>query len=533
MKHKLLLYGLAVAAAGVAVWACQRERSGTGADDVEPTLTAAQARDFFEQQYAETAAYRTKASSERPTGLMPGDFTPLWDKATRGVADRFLEGVDWPIDPHFIFTAAYPEIDRQGDTVRRIVDIAQKLVVNRWHDHPRWEGLYAYIATLIPTPEYYARHKDYGRTFVNLGAKNGFSGLVIYHSIDGRFVNADKYRDGTRVAQAYDPAGFLSLSEALERLAPDLQIWGGTPAMYAQDMEIEALPVVVSACKTCKMQGCHCKEKKPECDCPDDDDNDDDKGKEEPPVTPVDPPGGGDGGGSGSDDNKGRFKVVPIEEQDCSESGIRNASGAQMMYNAFNNAGLQDFINAHINDNVEWGVALNYNSQTGTYEFGQDAKGETGNVKIITTQGPYVNSIALFHTHPASGQPHSITDVIGLISVNQSTKGRTTTSLIAILQGTEMEPIIYAIQIQDPATANSFVYNLNDDTKKQMQQDLQSMFNNIYQVDQSLDESYAYALSYLLDQYHTGVRILKYENGGFKQKETTLQNNTFIRTTCK
>ncbi|MDE6499720.1 MAG: hypothetical protein K2K83_03335 [Rikenella sp.] len=299
MRHKLLLYGLSAAAVGIVIWACRRDRFGGDAPgSVEPTLTVSEARDFFEYQYSETLPYRTKLSADRPTGLMPGDFTPLWDKAHRAVADRYLEGIDLPIDPHFIFTGTFPEVNRRGDTLFRTVDVVQKLIVNRWHDHSQWNGLYTYIATLVPTPEYYARHRDYGRKFINLGDKNGFSGLVIYHSLDGRFVNADKYSDGVRVAQVYDPVERPSLSEALERLAPDLQISGGTPAMYAQDKEIEIPPVIVTVCRTCKMQGCICKKTQPECKCLGDDDGG--KGKEEPPVTP---PGGGGGGGNNGDDD--------------------------------------------------------------------------------------------------------------------------------------------------------------------------------------------------------------------------------------
>lgn len=526
MRHKLLLYGLSAAAVGIVIWACRRDRFGGDAPgSVEPTLTVSEARDFFEYQYSETLPYRTKLSADRPTGLMPGDFTPLWDKAHRAVADRYLEGVDLPIDPRFLFTGTFWEPNRRGDTIRRTVDIVQKLVVNRWHDHSQWNGLYAYIATLIPTPEYYARHKNYNQTFINLGAKNGFSGLVIYHSLNGRFVNADKYSDGVRVAQVYDPVERPSLSEALERLAPDLQISGGTPVMYALDKEIDVPGVTVQACQRCKMQECYCQSSGAGCYCS----TIGNEGNLEKPTTPpVDPPGGGGGGGGGNNDT-GTFKVDPIQEIDCSESGIQNASGVQMMYNAFNSVGLQDFINAHINDNVEWGVALNYNSQTGTYELGKESSGTAHNIQITTTYG----STALFHIHPMSGQPHSITDVIGLVNANMNTKQRTTTSIVAIRQDDGTPPIIYAIQIETTATAHSFIYNLDDDMKTQMSKDLQKTFDYIYPVDRTMDESYAYALSYILDKYHTGVRILKYENGSFKQKEATIQDNTIIRSTCK
>lgn len=61
-------------------------------------------------------------------------------------------------------------------------------------------------------------------------------------------------------------------------------------------------------------------------------------------------------------------------------------------------------------------------------------------------------SVALFHTHPAVGQPHSITDVVGLIK----TKSKTTSSFVAIQQDPGVPPIIYALQIEDKDAANDF-----------------------------------------------------------------------------
>lgn len=279
---------------GVVFWACQRDRFGyDGPNTVKPTLTIAEARVFFESQMEQVVFASTKLPDDKPTALMPGDFTPLWDRATGAVADRWTEGIDLPIDPHFIFTAEFRKIDGKGDTVFKTVDIVQKLVVNRWHDHPLWNGMYVYIASVIPTPEYYARHKDFGRRFVNLGKKDGFSGLVVYHTLEGYFVNADKYRNGKRVGQVYDPAGGLSLEKALTLLEPEVTVYGGTPAMYS--LNVETPEVLVQACRRCKMQDCHCQDSGGGCYCQTIGHEWDDH--VDPPTPPVTPPGGGTGGG--------------------------------------------------------------------------------------------------------------------------------------------------------------------------------------------------------------------------------------------
>lgn len=528
MKHKLLLYGLSAVVAGVLVWACRHERFGAdGPDAVEPTLTVGEAQDFFEWQYAQSLPTMTRASGDRPVGMLPGDFTPLWNKARIG-ANREMDGADVPIDPHFIFTAVFRRVNEKGDTVRRTVDITQKLVVNRWHDHQQWTGMYAYVATLIPTPDYYSHHRNYGQKFVNLGAKADFSGVVIYHTLGGRFVNIDQYRDGVRIDQAYDPEGNLSLAEALAGMLPEVQIQGGTPAMYKLTLESE--DVIVQACRQCGMRDCYCRESGAGCYC--EMIGNEGGGKEEPPV----PPGGGSGGsGGGGGGNVGPIvrNIPPIQRIDCALSAGENVASVQAIYRAFNNAGLQSFINAHINDNIEWGVALNYNSQTGTYGLDVGRSGTPTSVSILITYGQNVNSVATFHTHPATGMPQSITDLKSLLTSNQWTDGNTHTSIVAVQQNPGIPPIIYALQIEDQAAANTFVGIFNDQLKNQMEQEVQDLFIEIYKADQSLDESYAYALSYLLSKYNTGVRILKYESGDFKQKETTIDGNTIIRVTCQ
>ncbi|WP_297829330.1 hypothetical protein [uncultured Rikenella sp.] len=528
MKHKLLLYGMSVMVAGVLVWACRHERFGADDPDaVKPTLTVGEAQDFFEWQYAQSLPTMTRASGDRPVGMLPGDFTPLWNKARIG-ANREMDGADVPIDPHFIFTAVFHRKTETGDTLRQMVDITQKLVVNRWHDHQQWKGMYAYIATLIPTPDYYSHHRNYGQKFVNVGTKADFSGIVIYHTLGGRFVNIDQYRDGVRIDQAYDPEGNLSLAEALFRMLPEAQIYGGTPAMYKLTLESEE--VIVQACRQCGMRECYCRESGAGCYCKTI--GNEGGGKEEPPVPPGGG-GGGNGGGGGGNISPIVRDIPPIQRIDCALSAGENAASVQAMYRVFNNAGLQSFINAHINDNVEWGVALDYDSQTRTYTLGTVRSGSPTSVGIPITYGSYVNSVATFHTHPATGMPHSMTDVRSLMKENQWTNGKTHISIVAVQQEVGVPPIIYALYIEDQAAANTFIGTLNDQFKNQMELEVQDLFTEIYKADQSMDESYAYALSYLLSKYNTGVRILKYENGDFKQQETTIHGNTIIRVTCQ
>ena len=109
----------------------------------------------------------------------------------------------------------------------------------------------------MPTPDYYDRHKNFGRTFVNLGDKDGFSGFVIYHDLNGFFVNADRYDDGEMTAQAYDEGNDAADRYAAAQLLGDTELYGNGPSLYS--LHIEAPEVTATACQTCKMQNCQCK----------------------------------------------------------------------------------------------------------------------------------------------------------------------------------------------------------------------------------------------------------------------------------
>ncbi len=521
---------------GAVVWACQRDRFGhSDPNAVEPTLTVNEARDFFEYQFSEMALRMTKATGDRPVGMMPGDFTPLWDKARIG-ANREMDGADVPIDPKFIFVAVFDRVTPSGDTLRQTVDVTQKLVVKKWRNTDEYEA-FCYIASIVPTPEYHARHKNVAKEFRYAGSKGDFSGFVIYRTLTGRLVGVDNYENGRRTRHDYFPQVTDRNEDSVNMVARiatgNISLQGGTPAAYSMSMEDDDLycglfadPITCSAeaktCPVCGFKYCIC-------------------GKDNwpdhltPPTPPTPPPfnpdyndGGNTGGGGGSGTTT--ITVRPVQEKDCGGQAGENAANAQAIFGAFKEAGLQDFINAHINDNKEWGIALNYNNQTHQYTPGDARSGETGHVSIPTTYGETVNTTALFHTHPAVGQPHSIGDVVGLIKTNQDTKGLTTSSFVAIQQDQGVPPIIYALQIEDKGAADAFASTCNQD---QFGLELQELNGKIYQESHNLDESYAYSMSYMLSKYNAGVRIMKYENGGFKQKEATVSGNTITRSTCK
>ena len=240
MRRKLLTYTLLAAIAGVVLWACQRDRFGHGDPNaVEPTLTVNEAQSIFESQMTKAMPALTKLPSDKPTGLMPGDFTPLWNKARIG-ANPELDGADVPIDPTFIFTATFNRVTPQGDTVQRVVDITQKLVVKKWRDSTENDA-FSYIASIVPTPEYYAKHKNVGKEFQYAGSKGEFTGFVIYQTLDGVPVAIDNYRQGKFTRHDYFPhiteQNIDSVTQVMSQAMETTAFMGGRMIDFDDDLE--------------------------------------------------------------------------------------------------------------------------------------------------------------------------------------------------------------------------------------------------------------------------------------------------------
>lgn len=205
----------------------------------------------------------TKLPSDKPTGLMPGDFTPMWDKARIG-ANPEMDGADVPIDPKFIFVAVFNKITPEGDALRQTVDVTQKLIVKKWRGTEEYEA-FCYVASIVPTPEYYAKHKNTAKEFRYAGGKGSFSGFVIYRTLTGLLVGVDNYRNGQRTRHDYFPQVTDQNEDSVNMVArmatSNISLQGGTPAAYSMSMEDDDIcsPIVtdIVTCKPTTPSG-HC-----------------------------------------------------------------------------------------------------------------------------------------------------------------------------------------------------------------------------------------------------------------------------------
>lgn len=511
----LCIFGVLGAAS--VFWACRKELREEAAAP-EDLLTVEQARAFFENSVAPTKAGGYLSSAGGPGGdLNPGDFAPHWDKAHRAALDYQVDGVDVEIDADYTYSAVFVETTPGGDTVRRRVDIAQKLVVNRWRNHPRWLGLYAYIATIVPTPDYYDRHKNFGRTFVNLGDKDGFSGFVIYHDLNGNFVNADRYDDGEMTAQAYDEGSDAADRYAAAQLLGDTELYGNGPSLYS--LHIEAPEVTATACQTCKMQNCQCKMNGAlPCEClGSETEQQKDTTKKE--TTPQ-----GGGGGPTTDKDDGKKQPPILESDDCIGGYLQNINSARTVLNMAPNAfgwdenynQWKNFLQDSDGENVEYGLSMYRVIQSSGYKFGltETAIGTANNVNIpmLRTEGNGTHTVATIHTH-TNGLPPSGRDVYELVNSHLS---RPQLNDVYVITGSGSSRQVYVLHVEDrdamalgrhaiAADANTNEFAPGSATRHYYDEAMERFEESNY----SAEDKAAYALAYTLEKCNLGIKLLR------------------------
>lgn len=202
MKNKCIVFSLVGIMIPIIFLACkddlffpQEQSEGVP----NSSLTIRKARQIFEQFVSSDSLVLKKSLVEKP-GLFPGDFTPIWDKASES-ADSLIECVDVPICAQFLYRGTFvsKEPSKKGETERYATDIFQKLLVV-YDKRSRLTG--CFIINLIPTKQYYNKHKnDIALRFAN--CENDFCGIVLYSYLkDNSTVRINVLRDGKAVKAA-------------------------------------------------------------------------------------------------------------------------------------------------------------------------------------------------------------------------------------------------------------------------------------------------------------------------------------------
>lgn len=172
---------LGLAALAALSWSCTKEPAFESGAGPQAEGAIAQARSFYES----TAAPLTKSVGEQqiPIKPLPGEITPLWDRATATVlSDGTTAWVDVPIQGTITYTAVRGGHHRHNDGGEcghdhTPVEAVQKLTVYMAADGTKQ----SLIATIVPEAGCTAELNG----FSSAEGLAGFSGFVSWHDLTG------------------------------------------------------------------------------------------------------------------------------------------------------------------------------------------------------------------------------------------------------------------------------------------------------------------------------------------------------------
>lgn len=185
---------LGLAALAALSWSCTKEPSYDGDTGQQAEGAIAQARSYYES----TAPSLTKTVADQTVAIkpLPGDMTPLWDKASATVlSDGTTAWVDVPIEGTITYTAVrgghhHHEVREDCGHNHDAVQAVQKLTVHTAADGTKQ----SLIATIVPEPDCTAELNG----FSSVNGLAGFSGFVSWHDLTGKLVRVASYENGTK-----------------------------------------------------------------------------------------------------------------------------------------------------------------------------------------------------------------------------------------------------------------------------------------------------------------------------------------------
>ena len=162
------------------------------------SLSVEEARRYFESEYRTLSVTKTVNGEARVPWLMPGDITPMWEKAVESGKGN-TASVDVEVIPTYRYRAVRSEF-RNGKAEAYTVGVCQKLVVVKKYDEKCGEyRMGQYILTLIPDRGYDRSHRgNVAGMFINTGDKGSYSGLAVYFC-GGIPMRLDRYEDGEKM----------------------------------------------------------------------------------------------------------------------------------------------------------------------------------------------------------------------------------------------------------------------------------------------------------------------------------------------
>lgn len=176
-----------------------------------------EAKTAFAETYS-TALTKSADGGNRRNKLSPGEFTPLWDKATYSENSQ-AGSYDVSLIPGRRICALIAEFCN-GKSFAEKVCVSQRLVAVK-HEHD--SRVHCYILSLIPGCGCDGGERM-AEQFRSSACKGNFSGLAVYSSLGtDAILRIDRYRDGKKTEGVYIPGGNGTQESRLEKAASMLR----------------------------------------------------------------------------------------------------------------------------------------------------------------------------------------------------------------------------------------------------------------------------------------------------------------------
>lgn len=234
-------------------WSCSKQDEPAMNDNSQANGVIAQARSYYES----SAAPLTRSVADQTIAIkpLPGDMTPLWDKATATVlSDGTTTWVDVPIEAGITYTAVqggvhHHEAGVECSNDHTPVQAVQKLSVYISPDGTKQ----SLVATIVPEADCTAELNG----FSSAEGLEGFSGFVSWHDLTGKLVRVARYENGTKT-RGVEPNG-NNEPEILEVV--ENAVLYETASMIIQTKNGSTIPCVICGKTNCRykhIESMHC-----------------------------------------------------------------------------------------------------------------------------------------------------------------------------------------------------------------------------------------------------------------------------------
>lgn len=474
---------------------------------------------------------------------------PDWKHAYSIKYDGYT-AVHTPLSSTGKFSFVTPEnkqaYEATGDD-RYLKTFTQMVVINEKKDN----RTYAFLMTLIPDKAYiesthFAALKSNYRKW-----QKGYSGYVYYHTIDGRFNNGWKFANGKvikRVAQVDENGINISMgvrskvTSATVCNTTQQEIWTMNCSSWATTYEYQGVYqpyTYFSDCGDWSFEGYQYT-----TECYDDGTGGGGSGSDDTSD------GGSSGAGTSTSDGGYTVPYVPYRT-DCPPSAETNATTVNNVlsyndptYATSNIASSVNTLSGYAgNESIEW--CLSVSKENDNYWLDHDGtqmlftSNSATSVSINTTATTYL----IVHCHVGNDlTTPSPLDVICLCKKHNGISPNIYGNVVLAKDGSES--VIY---VSDPVAFSNFCTSIkndltfNQDTNGYFQtgSDYANTYNAVYKqlTDWNYTQSVAnsYALSYVLDNFNTGLKISYRPSATdqFKEQETICLNGYYSPSICQ